>query len=344
MARTRVLYWNTACLEPRIEAVSKELFDLASHFRDSRLFAVSPHLRFRWEEGGRIAGFHPRWDPMLRALVPWVERQGRINHVYSDPSPWLFHKTLRRNPIVWTVATEGGELLMPFLERCHTVVAQTEGFLARLRAAGLPESRMRRIPPGIDVSRFRPAAERPPGPPRILFASAPRSREEMGPRGVHLLIDAARANPDLHWRLLYREWASGYTSLAPTEDSVRGLPNVELTNRSVDDMSRIYPSFHFTVIPYTRADGGKECPNSLLEGMACGVPALVSSAAPFSGYVREHDCGEVFEPTAEGMAAAVSRGLSRWETLSKNARTATEQDFDRLVMLRRYEEVYASCE
>ncbi|HMB71113.1 MAG TPA: glycosyltransferase [bacterium] len=344
MARTRVVYWNTACLEPSIEAVSKELFELAAHFPDSRLFAVSPHLGFRREDGGRVLGFHPRWDLTLRLLIPWVERGARISHVYSDPSPWLFHRTLRRRPLVWTVATEAGRLLEPFADRCRVVVAQTEGFRRRLREAGLPEDRLRWIPPGIDLDRFRPSASRPEGGPRLLFASAPRSAEELEARGVPLLIDAARQAPEMSVRLLYRQWRSGYTSLAPTEEAVRGLANVELVRESVKDMAGEYPGHHFTVIPYTTPDGGKECPNSLLEGMACGVPALVSDAAPFAEYVRQHGCGEVFEPTPAGLAVAVERGLARWDERSRAARTAAERDFDRRVTLRRYEEVYDGLE
>lgn len=353
----RVLYWNTSCLEPRIEAVSKELFQLAAHFPDSRLFAVSPRHRLRVQQGGRVIGVHPALDPLLRVVIPQLERLGDINHVYGEPTPWVFHKTLRRNPIVLTIASEKGDPVPGFLDRCRVIVTQTTSFARRLTADGVPATKVRWIPPGIDVSHFHPNGRRPHGgsangggpgggpggAPRIVFASAPRTREEMGPRGVGLLLDTARANPDLHFRLLYRQWATGYTSLEPTRAAAAGLANVELTNGSVGDMAKIYPAYDFAVIPYLEAAGGKECPNSLLEGMACGVPALVSARAPFADYVREHDCGVVFEPTPDALAEAVSTGMSRLATLRANARAAAERDFDLRAAFAKYERIYEEC-
>lgn len=339
----RVLYWNTSCLEPRIEAVSKELFQLAAHFPDSRLFAVSPRHRLRVRQGGRVVGVHPAFDPLLRVVIPQLERLGDISHVYGEPTPWVFHKTLRRNPIVLTIASEKGDPVPEFLERCRVIVTQTTAFARRLTADGVPAAKVRWIPPGIDVRHFHPNGGRPDGAPRIVFASAPRTREEMGPRGVGLLLDTARAHPDLHFRLLYRQWANGYTSLEPTRAAAAGLANVELTNGSVGDMAKVYPAYHFAVIPYLEPEGGKECPNSLLEGMACGVPALVSARAPFADYVREHDCGVVFEPEPHALAEAVSTGMSRLDTLRANARAAAERDFDLRAALARYERIYEEC-
>ncbi|MBZ0266738.1 hypothetical protein K8I85_01150, partial [bacterium] len=245
----RVLYWNTSCLEPRIEAVSKELFQLAAHFPGSRLFAVSPRHLLRVQQGGRVVGVHPALDPLLRVAIPQLERLGDINHVYGEPTPWVFHKTLRRNPIVLTIASEKGDPVPEFLERCRVIVVQTTAFARRLAADGVPPTKVRWIPPGIDVRHFHPNGSGPndggpTGSPRIVFASAPRTREEMGPRGVGLLLDTARANPELHFRMLYRPWATGYTSLAPTRAAAAGLSNVELTNGSVGDMAKIYPGYH----------------------------------------------------------------------------------------------------
>lgn len=342
----RVLYWNTSCLEPKIEAVSKEVFQLAAHFPQSLVFGVSPHYVFRGSWRGRCVGFHPRFDPLLRVLIPFVERAGDINHVYGEPSPWIYHKTLRRNPLVLTVCSEKGALVPQFLDRCRTIVAQTEGFRDRLLNEGIGRARIALIYPGVDLERFRPSTRMPdPQRPRLLFASAPRSEAELGPRGVYLLLEAAGALPELHFRLLFRSWATGYSSLAPIRRHLenRRIANVELSDGAVPDMATVYPDFHFTVIPYTTPDGGKECPNSLVEGLACGVPVLISSVSPFSAFVARNACGIVFDPTAEGLGAAVARGMERWPQLSKAARAAAERHFCQRGMLRRYEEIYGAC-
>jgi glycosyltransferase involved in cell wall biosynthesis len=108
-------------------------------------------------------------------------------------------------------------------------------------------------------------------------------------------------------------------------------------------MSTLYRQHHFTVIPFTTPDGGKECPNSLLEGLACGVPVLISSVAPFAGFVARHDCGEVFDPTPEGFKAALDRGMSRWQLLSANARSTASANLSQDRALARYGEIYAEC-
>lgn len=345
MRTARVLLWNTACLEPSIEAVSKELFQLRAHFRNARIFGVGPHYRLRVADGGRVVGFHHGFDPLLRLLIPIVEGWAQISHVYGETSPWIFHKTLKRRPLVLTIASEQGDLIPEFLDRCRTVVTQTQTFRQRLLDDGLPADRVTWIPPGVALDQFAPSPPPTTRRPQVLFASAPRSAEEMGPRGVNLLVETAGIAPEVDFRLLFRDWATGHTALAPTRELVGkgGLTNVELTSTAEPDMARVYPNYHFTVIPYTHPKGGKECPNSLLEGLASGRPALISSAAPFSSYVAENECGVVFDPEPKSLARAVEEGLSRWSTLSANARRVAERDFALASVMAQYEKIYANC-
>ncbi len=339
----RVTYWNTACLEPEIEAVSKEIAALSSHFEGSRVFGVSPHYLVRYRPSRRTVGFHPRFDPLLRLLIPLLEYGCDVSHVYGEPSPWIYHKTLKKKPIVLTVASEKGGLVNGFLARCRRIVTQTDGFRNSLIAAGVKPDRVEVIYPGIDLDAFAPARQPPDSAtPRILFATAPRSIDEMDARGVPLLLQAAEACPNARFSLLYRRWASGYTSLEPTREAIdrMNVGNVDLTDGVETDMPAVYRRHHFTVIPYTRSDGGKECPNSVVEGLACGVPVLISSVAPFAEFVREHDCGEVFDPTADGFAAALNRGMGRWRPLSENARAVATARFSDQHVLNRYRDIY----
>jgi len=340
-----VTYWNTACLEPEIEAVSKELLALSTHFC-GRLFGVSPHYLLRYSAQRRSIGFHPGFDPLLRLLIPLLEMNCDISHVYGEPSPWIFHKTLRRKPIVLTVASEKGGLVNGFLARCRRIITQTEGFRQTLIDAGVRSDRVEVIYPGVDLESYIPATSAPDlSRPQVLFATAPRSEAELAPRGVPLLLDCAEAAAHADFSLCYRRWASGYTSLGPTKAMMddRNLANVNLTDSVVADMGALYRRHHFTVIPFTTPDGGKECPNSLLEGLACGVPVLISSVAPFAEFVQRHDCGEVFDPEPRSFRAALDRGAQRWHTLSAQARTCAEHYFSAKRALGRYGEIYAQC-
>jgi len=340
----RIIYWNTSCLQPELEAVSKEVFQLARHFRKSFLFGISPHYLFCASLKQKYIGFHPVFDPLLRGLIPLVERSGDINHVYGEPTPWTFYKALIRKPTVLTIASEKGSPRMDFLEHCRKIWVQTDTFLRTLLTLGVDKKKVEVLYPAVDLRAFHPfdRAPRAIGVPRLLFASAPRTAEEMEGRGVYLLLKAAKESPDIRYRLLYRTWKRGYTSLAATAQWIETaqLHNVTLTNGLVSDMARVYNEHHFTVIPYTRPDGGKECPTSLVEGLACGVPGLISSVSPFAYFVAEHKCGVVFEPTPSSLVMAVETGMRQYAELSTNAIKAAQHFFSEENMLRKVSRVY----
>lgn len=341
----RINYWTTAPLEPGIEAISKEVADLAGHF-GGRILAVNPHLSLRSERRAKVLGFHPRWDPLLRLAIPLMERRGDLNHVYAEVSPWLFHKTLRRRPIVLTIASEKGEAIPEFLDRCSIIVVQTQGMARSLLQRGVESARVRLIYPGIDLDSFRPREDRSiGGRPCVLLATFPRTAEEMEERGVSFLLDSAAQLPHVDFSLLSRPWRSGGTAADRTRQLIaeRGLSNVTLLEGAQHDMRSLYLRHDFTVIPFTTPDGGKECPRSLVETMACGVPVLISDAAPFSTFVHERQCGAVFPLTAQGLGGAIEAAMSDYPRLSGNAVRESRATFDIRSMLKAYSDVYETA-
>ncbi len=339
----RPIYWTTCCLEPEIEAISKEVFELQAHF-GGYVVAMNPNLRAQLSIRRRVLGLNPAFYPALRATIPVMEKFADISHVYGEPSPWLYHKTLRSRPLVLTVASEKGDINPQFVARCAKIIVQSASFKERLLSAGVSPDRVEVIYPGIDLSQFNPATTlcRDLSSPRVLFATAPRTREELQGRGVPLLIDAARLQPQARFHLLFRPWKSGYTSLEPTRQLLNqhDLANVTLTNEQAN-MADVYAAFDFTVAPFTSSDGGKECPNSVVEGLACGLPVLISSVVPFSTFVIEHDCGIVFKPDAKDLTLAIDKASQRYETLSRNARNAAEAHFSVSNNLAKIGRIYA---
>jgi glycosyltransferase involved in cell wall biosynthesis len=326
----RIVYWNTSCLQPEIEAISKEIFGLASHFRNSLIFSVSKHIMFRCSLRRRYIGFNIRCDPLLRVFIPYIERFADLNHVYGEFAPWTFYKTLTRKPLVLTIASERGDPHHDFLDRCRKIIVQTEALRRELLALGISHDKIEWLFPGVDLARFRPAVQNSDvkSKPHVLFATAPRTTEEMEGRGVPLLLNAAQDTPEVRYHLLYRQWRTGYTSLHPTRELIarQALRNVTLTDSIVEDMPAVYNQHHFTIVPYTRPDGGKECPNSLIEGLACGLPALVSSACRIADFVERQRCGVVFDPTPSCLVSAIERATAHYHELSKQA-TVTAHAF-----------------
>ncbi len=340
----RVALWSTSSLEPSYEAVSKEIFQLRDRFEKSWILAISPHYALRASWRHRYVGVNIHRTFLFRMVIPILERAFDINHVYGFLTPWIFHKTLHRNPIIHTVIQDSAKPVLEFLHRCEAIVVQTSVSRDRMLQAGVPRERVHLWYPGIDLRTFRPSSEPATygGRPRLLFASSPRTEGEMEKRGVCLLLNTARQFPELQFRFLYRSWKNGYSSYEPTRKAIAegNLANVELSDQNHENMHMIYPRYDFTVVPYTTPDGGKDCPNSALESLACGVPVLVSAQCPFAQFIRENDCGVVFAPTPESLAAAVEQASERWNELSRAARKAAAQHFDREVLLKRYAALY----
>ena len=212
----RVSYWTTACLDPRIEAVAKELEDLRTRFGAGRTVALSEHLTrsICWSRAGM--GLHPRFQNALRALLPLLGDRGADARDGAAPGG-------------------GGS-------RCREDQA--------------------------DLSRHRP---------RALRAAVRCGGGAVASRAVRHLSARAGGNS--------RPWRSGGTALAAVKDELARRPRAKVVlHEGVHAvMSGFYHRNAFTVIPYMSAAGGKECPRSLLESLACGVPALVSRCAPFAG-------------------------------------------------------------
>jgi glycosyltransferase involved in cell wall biosynthesis len=340
----RIAYWTTSCLEPEIEAVSKEVFQLAEHFAGTFLFGISPHyvVRASWER--RYLGFHPKFDLLLRLLIPALEQTCDVSHVYGEATPWIYYKSLHSKPIILTIASEKGLPRRDFIDRCQKVIVQTHSYYKKLCDLGIDPGKIELLYPGVDLTKFRPRMRNrtPNDRPKILFASSPRSAAEMSSRGVYLLLETARRYDSALFHLLYRAWRGGYSSLAETEKwlAANNVETVTLTSSVVENIYETYLEYDFTVIPFTVPDGGKECPLSAVEGLACGLPVLISSATPFAEFVAKHRCGVVFDPNPSGLIRAIELAQEKYAELSNNAVEAAQQFFSQARFLRRMDEIY----
>ncbi len=339
----RINYWTTASFEPSFEAVSKEVFELAASFPGSLVFGINANIKMRWGRNPAHIGFHPAFDPALRLLIPLIEGRGDINHIYSEPSPWTFLKTLRRKPSVLTIASEKGELNQGFLDRVDAITVQTEQMMERLSINERWANKTSLIYPGVDLGRFRRLQKRSPGrTPRILFATFPRTHEELAARGVLFLIEMAQKHPQLEFDLLARPWTVGdsATSFIRGRIHEQKLNNVRLIEGLQRDMSRLYSQCDFVLIPYTTLDGGKEFPLSLVEALACGLPALVSEVAPCSRFVERNGCGASFSLDASSFGLALDEAMRDYAKLSEAATNVASVHFDREVTIRRFSALY----
>ena len=126
-----------------------------------------------------------------------------VLHLYEPFGPGVGWAALRHAacPLIATfhsdVERRGRELVpRPRLQRLFDALdaAVASSFAAREAAARVFPGAYRVIPPGIDTTRFGPAAARRPGPVRLLFSAAESRR-----RGLGVLL-ALAAPPRRPWR------------------------------------------------------------------------------------------------------------------------------------------------
>jgi glycosyltransferase involved in cell wall biosynthesis len=227
-----------------------------------------------------------------------------------------------------------------------TVAEEARGLL------GIPDSRLRVIPNGVDLERFRPDG------------SKVEAREAIGLGRWNFLVGmVARYSPVKDHETLLRalsmvqktgDWPPtagvlfvGGTTYRETRDRVEaqireaGLESDCEARGVTSDVVGVYHALDWLVLP-SRHEG---FPNTVLEAMACGRPVIVSSAANAEGLVVEGKTGFLF-PTgnAEALADCLRKALTLPEenrqAMGRAARTETEQRFSSIKMVDRYEALY----
>ena len=331
----RVTYW-TGTFDPAREAISKELETLRRAMRPSapvvslasrQSSSISPRDRVV-----RLAG--DRWLT-FRATAAIVEPLGDVTHAFGAMNAWHMLRALGRRPMIFTVALPGPALEPGLYDKVTVFVAESECLADDLRRAGIGADRIRVIYPGVDLAEYRPVTRAAGDRFQILFASSPAHAGEFEARGIPLLVELARLCPEMDVTLLWRSWGDqqeaerAFAKLNPP-------PNVRIDTRRGRSMASIYQDADAVACLY-QPGFGKSCPNSIVEALACGVPALVSESCGIAGLISNEGAG--IAPAAQpAEVAAAARALRAAHTQYKTAaRRLAERHFD----IRQFVETYA---
>lgn len=334
----RITYW-TGTWDPRQEAISKEI-ELLRSLGGGRhpVVSVSPGQGCGIDPSARVLRFSARRQWVFRAIAPAIERHGDITHVFGGLDSWHLLRAVGRRPVVLTAALGGAPASRRIWTHVSRFVAESEPVADELAQHGVPRERIRIVYPGVDLHEYRPGA--PPGPFRILFASSPADATEFDARGIPLLVETARACPQVEVVLLWREWGDR----AAAQRALRRLAapaNVVVETADGRDMPSIYRSSHAVACLY--APGfGKSCPNSVIEALACGVPALVSDTVGIARIVSAGGAGFAVPRDVRAVAEAVASLRRHHGRMAAAARRLAERAFDVRVFLEEYVRLYAA--
>jgi glycosyltransferase involved in cell wall biosynthesis len=322
----RLTYW-TGVWEPSREAVSREVVALRAVGRTRAVVSFSRGQRSALSLRSRVIRLSgARWGA-LRALAQIVERTGDVTHMFGALDAWHFLRCLGRRPLVFTVAIEGSGGLLPdrrLYDRVRVFVAESEALREALVAGGIPPARIRLVHPGVDLEAFAPRPA-PAGRFRLLFASTPSDPAEFEARGIPLLVELARALPSIDVICAWRQW--GDTAGANRALAALAPPlNFRVEPGDCRDMAGLYARAHATACLFAPG-AGKSAPNSIIEGLACGRPALVSHSCGISRLLARRGAGVAAPRCLRDLVDGVRTLQSEYAAYAGRARALAEAAF-----------------
>jgi glycosyltransferase involved in cell wall biosynthesis len=252
--------------------------------------------------------------------LQWAAREG-VPTVLDNPNGHIrnFRQICERESQALCGRTFHGHPTANMVERVEEeyrladyVRVYSEWGKASMVQFGVPERKIQIIRQTLNLSHFRPPEVRPPGtgPLRVCYVGSLdlrkgfvyllRAIRALGPRHIVLRIAGATGDRDCA-RLFKRESAGLQIELTPG-DSLPAYQQAELF-----------------VVP-TLEDG---LPFVLVEGLACGLPVIVTKEAGAGECVRPGETGWVV-PAAqpEPIAAALDQALLRRHQLAEMGRQA----------------------
>ncbi len=138
--------------------------------------------------------------------------------------------------------------------------------------------------------------------------------------------------------VLWRRWGDVATSLARLAE--RNPPdNFRIHVADQANMRAAYRAAHATVCCF-KEGYGKAAPNSIIEGMASGRPALVTDTCGIADLVEEKEAGVVTARNPDALAAGIDLLRARYEHVRRHARRLAEEQFDSARGVARYSEIY----
>lgn len=332
----RIAYWTSA-FRAQDEALAGEVACLRNAFPGSVAWGVSRRdwRHFSWQNGYCI---HPRLHLAFRAATGLMQRAFEINHLFGGLGDWFHLVSLRKSPNVMTVAVDSPPCSADLLHRIEQFAIEWPGASETLRKLGICSSRIRYIPPGVDITRFSPAPS-PAAPFTVLFASSPDRADWLDARGVGLLIEVAEMLPEFRFRLLWRSWGNSLDELRRRINN-RELNNIDVVVGQVGNMAMEFRHVHCTVAPFVDIQRCKPAPNSVIESLACGRPVVLTDCVGLADIVEEEGGGVVCSASAASLENALRVVEGDWRQLAERARSLAEQRFDQREFVAAYGRLY----
>ena len=304
-----------------------------------------PEALQRWQGELVAAGGPSRWRTSVAALrharaAAALLRAEEIDVLYCSNVRTVLTfgvgARLARVPSLWYV-----QQLQHRMGRSHSIAARIATRVASLSARtdsvfphGLPANRSVVIPLGIDLERWSPRPQPPPGPPlRLAYVgqiaaekgldSLVQALAELRTRGVHATLRIIGAAADDHGRAEHSRLCGRIEALALQTD-------VEWFGHT-DDVPGALAGSHL-LVSGSRREG---LPRSMMEAMALGLPVVATDVGAVRDLVIDGVTGFVVPPDdPRAMAEAVARSATDPTLLAAQGAAASERVRDNFDLAR----------
>ena len=336
---SRIGYWAYT-YSPKWEASSQELKTLSTALAAQYDIGVISQSMHDWEISFR--GKNKTFPfPLSLLAFPFYRKIAasyQINHIFSSlVEPVLIPRIGDLNTIA-TITKDSDSLTrfeknIPHFKKLRYVVVESERHRNILKQAGIDSGSIKLIYPGAPVKPYKRASS----PFKILFATSPLGKYGLLSRGVYLLMQTAKALPEVRFILAWRE--RNHNKLKSLINHYR-LKNVEVMNSYIPDMDKVYQSVHATVLPGLTHSSLKPCPHSGLNSLSHGKPLLVSESTSIAGIVDRNQCGVTFEHSVDSLRTAIHHLMDRYTEFQNNSHRTVEREFSESVFVERYRQLY----
>jgi len=273
--------------------------------RDS--VAGVPVYRAGWPEAGKLGSLSYALHSVY--LLISAARRYRVIHVQNIDVPLLTGLALRalggrkliatihgEAKLAWKMETRLGRLRLGLMRKfVDRHVAITSAMKSELIGLGVEEEKIRQIPNGIDLERFRPPT----------LAERREARERLLPQGVESLvvcvgrlIDAKGIDLLLEaWRGVQRD-DRGLVVIGagPLREDLESLSQrLRLKNVVFVGLSRTVRDYLWAADAFVQASRREGLPIALLEAMAAGLPSVASDIPGHEEVLSAGGGGLLFE-------------------------------------------------
>jgi len=329
------------------EAWGKELSDLAARFK-SRAYLVGTGKvsgLCRRQENAIVFGNSPFLYGLFLVYALIYSRIGKLSMLECSPDTRFFtwlsammkpkNTAYRIKSFSW-IDVQGGpsaRRLAKVLHRFALVIVQDAACYEAV-IAHIPKDRVAIVPPGIDLTKY------PPSPPpafngeslNILFASAPVPSNPYPDIFKHKGIDILLRSVSLlerdgqNVKLLFA-CRDAYVAELKALIEATGCRRVDVVDGPTD-MTKLYQRSHCTIFPAASSRFSPCFPSSIMESLSIGRPVVTTDVVHASELVKRSRCGVVCEPSAEGLAGAITELADNYEMLCQNCLRTARENFD----------------